>query len=47
MRTFDLYLIRMFAQRCVASVNRTRRIGPKTFGTFREIDADSWRLSVL
>ena len=48
MRTFDLYLFsdgpllsRMFAWRSAALVNRTRRVGPKTFGLFREIDTDS------
>ena len=31
---------RMFAWRCVAFVNRTRRFFPKTFGPLREIDTD-------
>ena len=47
MKKFDLYFTkrwtfsRMLAWRCVAFVNCTRRIDPKTLGLFRKIDEDS------
>ena len=32
---------RMFARRCAAFVDRTRRVDPKTVGFFRQINKDS------